>query len=198
MHATAKQLYTADARIQHTKVVSEDEGTFLLDDGQYRFHAKRAVGCLLSPVVGDLVLASVDTFGEAYILNILEREQQAGEVVLPAQTTIHASGKLQMSSPELSVVSAKADVNIAEARYTGNFMQVTLQHLKNITKNIELFSERFSLRSTWSQRIIEKADDTQAGMSRTLVDGLLTMQTENTIVTSKDSVKIDAEQLHLG
>ncbi len=190
---------------------------FVVRSPQGDLHAKRAVSCLVEPADGDYVLVAGDSRGAAYILGVLERGAEHAATAIHCEGDLEIqvpNGKLRIASQEgIEMLSAK-DVNIAGAEvsvhartasvvveqlsYLGSLLVGELGKLKVKSGIIETVAERVSARVKRSFRSVEEVEQLKAECIDYAANQTMTLRAENTIVTAKELVKMDGEQIHMG
>ena len=208
MKATARYVNTPAISLQEGLIMESGGGGFTVDTDPGRFQARRAASCLLEPAVGDRVLLSLSD-RECFILAILTREAGDREEVrltVPGDLTVAApNGSVRIASGrETSLTSEKISLKAVEGQasfktfsliskiFSGQFERV-----KAAGRTVDNFFEKVVSRFYSNYRYVEEHEEVQAGSMRHLVDGTLTIQTENTVHTAEEHIKLDAEQIHL-
>jgi len=200
--------YIHESRAGVFTVVSEGE----------RYAARKAVSCLVYPEKGDTVLLAFDAAGQGYILSVLERPggetapktlEMAGQVQLRIQRgglNIAAAETLSLTSEQQITIAAErlnldarqGSARIEELSFFGRLFHSQVETVKHIADTLDTVVRRAVQRLTASYRYIEEHEEIQSASTRMLVEGTLTMQTQNTMHTAEGHIKIDAEQIHLG
>lgn len=208
--------YTPDTDVALTRarVLVDHDDHFSVATGQGTLTARRAASCLLRPAPGDLVLMSRDS-GTAYILAILERNASETDLDLPGNVrvntadgslTLAAAGPVEIASatavgltaPRLQADAAHGDVRIDGLAFTGRTVDAVCHTLSVAARSIDQSARRLVQRLGCAFRYVSEHDEVQAASARQIVDGTLTIQTENTVHLAEQHIKIDAEQVHLG
>ncbi len=208
MQNAAKRMDTASPVLEYAKVraVSGDHVVLLADFGD--IHAERAAGCLLAPRPGDLVLASVDAGGHAFVLSVLKREAEApGEIAYPGDLRLRADGDLRLDAGGEAALSAKETLTLAAKEGEAAFEKASLlaktaeARFKTLTMMagaVEQFFSRLTQRLTNSVKLVEEHEEVQAGSARYLIEDTLTMHSKNAVHIAEEVAKIDAGEVHLG
>ncbi len=193
-----------------------DEKTINVDLSYGVVEAQKAVGCLLQPQKGDLVLISVDIQGCCYILNVLERQDvnnSVNEFNLPGDCIVHSQGSLdlranksvnvtatdsvEVSGDMISVHGQTAEVNISKMSFLGKVLYTQVKRITTVAKSIEQSMKRLSQRMENSERFVEDHEEIQTGSTRHLVEDTLTTHAGNTLNVSKELHTMHAEQIHM-
>lgn len=195
------------ARREGTGFVVRAEGTEL--------HARRAVSCLVEPEVADRVLAG-DVGGEVFVLAVLERQEGApatlahdGDLRIRldrGRCEIEAQRGVGITSPaDVSVVAATAnlravDAGVAVSRLSlvGRLVQAEVEKVKLFGESLDTVVERTSQRVKRAYRIVEEMEQLRAGAVDYAARAVMRLHGKNTVVTSEEVVKVDANQIHMG
>lgn len=201
---------------QDTGTVTMLEGiTCIVRAGAGVHRARRAVGCLVAPVVGDLVLVAVSPRG-CWVLSVLER---AGDV----PTRLSVEGDLEIVTPngvlrmgardgvemasEATLTVVVAGVQLRAADGEASFDRASLAAsavdldagrlvVRSITE--EHTVQRLTQRIGSAQRFVAEVDRLRAGHIDYCAERMLEMHGEHAMVTADGLVKVDAAQIHIG
>ncbi len=218
MKNVAKKIESFQPVLEYCLVVDEREGQWTIAANNARYEANLAASCLVKPEKNDIVLVSIDNEGCCYILSILERPDHKmrpttlsleGQVNLEVKNgglrvsahdgiTFMTPEKLSMTSEDLEINALKGEVRIESFSFLGRIFNGQIEKVKVIADTLDSIFRRAVQRFVSSYRYIEEHEEIQSASTRMLVDGTLTMQTQNTVHTAEGHVKIDAEQIHLG
>jgi hypothetical protein len=177
--------------------------------------AKRAVGCLVEPREQDFVLVAGDPHGACYVLSVLEREGEGTAIACDGDLDIKlTSGKLRVASQEgIDLVSAKevsvaaggfnvhagaASFVLGQLSYLGSVVRAELEKAKLTSGILDTVVDRVSQRVKRSFRTVEEIDQVKAERIDYAANQTMTLRGENTLVTAKELVKMDGEQIHMG
>ncbi|MDE1991698.1 MAG: DUF3540 domain-containing protein [Rhizobiaceae bacterium] len=163
-------------------------------------HARQAASCLLAPAIGDRVLVCM-IGGEAYILAVLERENQHGaEISVPGarQITISAAEKLELNAPSMSLAARQLTLlarNMAQAgqALTSNFKSV-VETVVDKTIGARTLTTKAEMRTA----IISEVEMLNAGTLVQNIDTVATQNSEIALVTAQRDVRLDAERVSVG
>lgn len=149
-------------------------------------NARRAAGCLLMPEPGDTVLLylpATDKATSAYVLSVLERESQEGELALPEQTAMTAR-RLELKTESLAM--------------TGRVLVQTFESVRNLAGRIlERAGQRLGLYGRQIERVSD-VQETTAGRVRLSARESLRLRSRNADIRAEQSVIMDAEKLKIG
>ena len=177
--------------------------------------AKRAVGCLVEPREGDRVLLAGEAHGACFVISVLEREDRSASITCEGDLDIKLkSGRFRVASQEgIDLVSPK-EVSIAagsvslraragsfvleQLSYLGSVARAELERIKVEGGILETVMDRVSQRVKRSFRTIEEIDQVNAERIDYAAKQTMTLRGENTLVTARELVKMDGEQIHMG
>ena len=218
MKSLAKKQKEASPILEYGIVAEADKGVlFVFTDGEI-YEAQPAVSCLISPEKGDMVLLSFNAAGRCYILSVLERPGgdeapktlsldgqvklriRRGGLNIAADEALSLTAKrgIALATAALTVDAGKGEARIEDFSFFGRCFQSRVEAVRHIADTLDTVIRRVVQRLTSSYRYIEEHEEVQSASTRMLVEGTLTMQTQNTMHTAEGHIKIDAEQIHLG
>ncbi len=217
MQNLAKKLEAAREATQLSGYVVRVEGPTCVvrrDDGEYR--ARRATSCLLDPMLGDRVLFAIVEDGSAFVLSVLEREEESEATVsldrdltfrLPQGRfdVVTKEGIGLITTSETSVVSASVEVKAAEGRFSLDRLTMLGRHLlaevasaKVVAGTIDSVVDRVSQRVKRAYRAVEEMDQLRAARVDYSAEKTMHLHAENALVSATELVKFDGEHIHLG
>ncbi len=209
----------------HDGIVTQEYGMIIKKQDNFytvvgesgTWQAKPAASCLLSPTTGDKVLITAHPSHPAYILAVLEREQeipselnfendvvvrtQKGTFSLVAKDGLNlvSGGRMQMvSSSELTVHSKKAVIGIEKLSFWGELFDAQVKSIKLLAFSFDSVLERLRQTVKRSYRTIEEMEHIKADRFECTATSLLSLKGKYSIITAKEDVKIDAERIHIG
>ncbi len=179
------------------------------------YSAKRATSCLLKPMIDDMVLVATLPQGRCYVLAVLEREDAAAEICVEGDLSLNLpNGKLTMSAQEGIDMISRDQIDLATQRfslnalegnivfqklsYLGRFLQSEVDKVKSFATTVDSVFERLSQRVKRSYRTVEDFDQLRAERVDYRAKKTMNLHGQNTIMTAKELVKLDAEQIHVG
>jgi hypothetical protein len=200
------------------RVIEEGNRVFEVEAEFGSIKAARAAGCLLRPGVGDEVLLSVDDSGRCYILSVLERASDSeepslldfeGDVSLNVRQgglAVHTDDDVSLvsgagamvSSEEVSVHARRGEVLIDGLSFIGRALDCQIGRIRTTARTMDQTVRTLTQRLKNAFRYVEEHEEVQTNTTRYVVDDLMAMHTKNTDLTSKEVVKVMAEQIHLG
>ena len=183
--------------------------------GSGRYAAKRAISCLVEPVLDDTVLLATAADGRSWVLAVLERE--ATGVVLSVDGDLELrprAGRVAIKSTEgvsiasggdVSVAAKSVDVNALDGRvvfqrlsYLGRLVRSEVEKVKVFAGTFDAVMDRFSQQVKRSYRRVEELDQLRAESIDHTADKTMNLQAKNTLVSAEQLVKVNGDQIHLG
>jgi hypothetical protein len=216
-----------EVRQTYGTVDAVEADTLLVRVSGRPIRARRAISCLVEPVVGDRVLVALacawqsSTGGpadESFILAVLVKgERRASGVTLAADgdVTLRSRGgkltlvadeavslasgsKIELNSPELEVRAMKTSFFSASLAYIGRALDGEIDRITLVAQTVDRAIDRVSERIKCSFRTIEEIEKVKAKELDVDVEGNVTLHSDNTIMSAEKLVKVDGEQIHLG
>lgn len=198
-----------------TVVAGGEDGLLVRSDiGVYR--ARRAVSCLVEPETGDMVLFCTADGGFAYILAVLERnEETAATISVPGDLNLRldngrfgvdardgvalaSARRISMTSSKLDVQATAADLTVQQTSFTGSFFQASLERIRLFAGSLDSLLERLHQRVKRSYRFVEETDQMRAENIDHRAEKLLNLRGKNAVVNARELIKLDGEQIHVG
>jgi len=197
-------------------VKTQNRSCFTIKTDSGVWEAKPAASCLLLPQTGDKVLIAAHPSQDAYILAILEREQdcaseiifendltiksQRGKVSVVSQEDINliSANKLQIVSNETGLHTQKAEIFIDEMSFWGKFLDANVKSIRVLASGFESVIDLLRQKVTRSYRTIEEVEHIKADRYECHAKSLLSLKGKYSTITAKEDVKIDAERIHIG
>lgn len=192
-----------------TEVLEDDSGieqAYLVKVDGVKYLCEKAASCLLMPRVGDRVLVSGPEPEQLYIIAIIKQ-------AVPEQAELHLAGHLKIRTEQFSVEANQA-VNLQSSHldlkadtaqcvvettdYVGKELRSTISITRIVAKAYELIADRLSHMSRHSFRITEQVEQARAGTIDYQAEDSARLHSKYTMVTAKELVKVDSEQIHMG
>ncbi len=191
-------------------------GGLRIRTGTGDYEAKRAVSCLVEPLVDDVVLLALAPNGGAYVLAVLEREEGAkatlstdgdlevrqrhGSFTVAAQEGIElvSSKDVAVIAGGLRVNAAEGDVAVQRLSFLGGLVRAEMDTVKMLAATFDSFVERLSQKVKRSYRTVEETDQLHAARIDYTASATMSLHAENSLITAEELVKVDGEQIHLG
>lgn len=181
--------------------------------------ADRAVSCLVEPELHDYVLVAGKpdgaTLKPAYVLAVLERASPNVAITSKGDVDVRLpSGRFRVgsrrgielvSAESIDVVSSRLGVHAESAKVVASELvalasQVVgeLATVKIAGKIFDRVYERVSERVQRSFRKVEEIDQLTARQIDWAAEQTVSIKSEHTVMTAKELVKVDGEQIHFG
>jgi len=176
--------------------------------------AKRAASCLLAPSPGDRVL--IARAPDPFILAVLERHgTERTELLLEGDARVRAcGGELELCGDEgvavkspktvsllagaLSIKSGSVKLFAAAVEAVAKRAQVSFDELGVLAQACDMVAERIVQRAARVYRFVDELDQLRARHLDYRAEHTAQIKGENTVVTAREVVKIDGEQIHVG
>lgn len=217
MPSNAAMLESPGATSQRSGVVERvDDRSFTVRTAAGSVRARRAVSCLVEPEEGDRVLVAEVDAEEFWLLAVLERDRGAAvrlcaegdlEVRLSqGRFSVAAQGGIDLATGgDVAVAAGAVDVHTDRARVTAGALEYLGATLSAEVERMKVFAVRCEeMYETWSQRVkrsyrtVSERDQLRAEQIDYAARENLSLRGENTVVTARELVKLDGEQIHLG
>lgn len=199
--------------IGEVMVKLDDE--FVVSIDGHRVRSCRALGCLIEPEVGDVVLLGGDGRTRPWLLAVLERPGDApirlaarrdieiavttGELRLAGATglTLATPAALRLTSAELDVTTRAGRCAFKELTVAGCSLLARISQTRLVAEVLEAVAERLLTRARRSYRFVEESDHLRSGTIDHRASGTAQLHADTTLLTAQTLVKIDAGQIHL-
>ena len=186
--------------------------TVTLEDGGDVI-ARKAASCLLLPAAGDRVLLTLSP--EPFVLAVLERdESQEAVLSVASDTRLRVDGKLTLQSPEqVSVRSGGLFGLVAQSvKVHSNSTEIASRILTAVAKSatakvesaglvaqqLNIVAERITEKAARVFRTVTEFDQLRARHFDHRADGNARISADSTVITARQVVKMDGEQVHIG
>jgi len=189
----------------------------LVDRDGHVFIARKAFSCVIEPVPGDQVLWGFveDLSGrQAWILAVLSRHTADAAVMkfdrplqmnsLEKISLISAKGiesltdgSLNFVGKALKVIATQAEGHTDESVWSSRRMVSNFKQLSVVSETCTSVFQTLIQRMDSYMRRVDGVEDVQAGSLHQAVDGTVTIYSKDTLLTSENQVKINAEVVHL-
>lgn len=177
------------ARIATGRVLGKTrQGAWRICVGENRHNATRAAGCLLEPVKGDLVLTACTENETVFIIQILERNDDAAATIQLPRTSALLAGKGK----------GRLRIEAAEVSMSGGLFRSTFKRVVSLAEAVEARAEL--LRERYARRFeeVEGVKDSKIGRLRCLASGLLSFRGKTIDVKADERTKIDGGTVDIG
>ena len=218
MSAVIQKIQATGPAFQDRGTVAATEGNdFVVSTRDGRFHARRAVSCLVEPEIGDEVLIAGWPSGELYVLAILERpNRSATRVNAPGDVTfqvangsfsvVAARGVNVVSTDDVQLTSMKklqlraveGHVFFDKLTYLGQKVFAEVSQAKMLAGALDTVADRVVKRVKRAYRFVEELDQLRADYIDHAAQQNLRLRAHNALVSAHELFKVDADQIHLG
>jgi len=180
-------------------LLTAEEAMITLDDGE-QIHALQATSCLLAPVIGDTVLVFKGP-DQSFVLSVLVRQAEVtAEIgVTGAQdVALKTKGSLALSAPHVNI-SARRLTLLSE-----NLMQTGKQLVSNFSRSLETCVDKMlnarTVTTTAQSRssAIKETETLKAGILVQNIDSVATQNSEVSMITAEEDVRLDAKRVSMG
>lgn len=188
-------------------VTALEQDRFAIRSGGADLRGRRAVSCLLEPVVGDTVNCVMVAPDEVWIVAILMREQGAAHTLsLQGATAFNVEGgalcvqaaDLHFESRACTLATRKLDVSVDEAEVVGRQFRLIGSGIKLVAALVETVADRIARFSRQYQRHTQETDRVRAQIIDHEATQLLTQTAEHVMVNGRRLVKTRGGQIHFG
>ncbi len=221
----AKRQSAPPSGISMAKVVashSDDRHEVLVAGDSRALACVRAASCLLVPAPGDTVMVAGtgdsqnESENELYLIAVVAQAdpRQAvlavnGDLTLASRhgaVAVRSAGALELQSdtavatraPEWQLNAERGQCHVASLDYQGAEVRFSVLVSRVVGRACEVVLDRLHLLTRSSFRLTEDVEQVRAGQIDMQASGTLRLHAKNTLVTSKELVKVDAEQIHMG
>lgn len=205
---------------------SDDRHEVLVAGDSRALACVRAASCLLVPAPGDTVMVAgpgdsgnkseSENENELYLIAVVAQAdaRQAvlavnGDLTLASRhgaVAVRSAGALELQSdtavatraPEWQLNAERGQCHVASLDYQGAEVRFSVLVSRVVGRACEVVLDRLHLLTRSSFRLTEDVEQVRAGQIDMQASGTLRLHAKNTLVTSKELVKVDAEQIHMG
>lgn len=217
---TLTQNIQTDSRAYRTFAVviaCEKKDYYILrSDEGITANARLAVSCLIEPAIHDRVVIEKQDGESAYITAILERKSEVvPEIIMQdgLQLSVKGSGLkivsekgVELSSLNaISIVSEKLELRaeegsifIANLSYLGGYLMGKIEKVTILGTVMDSIISRVTQKFKSSHRIIDEMDYVKSRHMDYQASHNMRLHGKNTLLTAKELVKVDGDQIHLG
>lgn len=185
-----------------------------LEDRTEEVIARRAASCLLVPEAGDRVLLTLRP--EPFVLAVLEREgaspaalEVEGDAVLRSRSgrlELEGERGLSLRTPaRLGLIGRSLRMRSEEAELSAHRLTAVVRRFRGhadeagvVARAIDTVAERVSQKAARVFRTVTELDQLRARHFDHRADHSARIGAQNTVVTAREVVKVDGEQVHIG
>lgn len=177
--------------------------------------ARRAVSCLVAPMVGDQVLLTRLPDGRLFVLAVLEREAaqvtqidapdglafrvgRSFEVVAAEGVALTTSGELSTHAASVRINALEGSVAVRRLALLTEVGQFDFGTLKLVGRCFDTVADRLSQTVRRLYRTVSEMDQLRAKRVDYVAEEALTLRGDNALITAKELVKLNGKQVHMG
>ena len=192
------------------------DGLHTVRCGRHDWRVRCAASCLLAPSVGDTVLLCGPSPAQAYLIAVIaQADASAARIDVPGdlslsvphgQLTVNAANgltlrsdrQLSLDSGTLAVRAAQARLALQDTEYLGVGVRATVASLRVVGRACEVVMDRISHVAQSIFRLAEQVEQVRAQRLDYQAEQTARVHARQTLVTGRDIVKVDADQIHMG
>lgn len=168
---------------------------------------RRAASCLLVPAPGDTVMVAGASEDALYLIAVIAQADPGhATLAVDGELTLRSTGALALQSdtavhthaPEWQLNAERAQCKVDTLDYQGAEVRFSVLVSRFVGRACEVVLDRLHLLTRSSFRLTEEVEQVRAGQIDMQASSTLRLHAKNTLVTSKELVKVDAEQIHMG
>ncbi|WP_306146677.1 MULTISPECIES: DUF3540 domain-containing protein [unclassified Roseibium] len=180
-------------------LLTEQDAMVTLSDGE-QIHASQAAGCLLAPAIGDTVLVYRGG-DQAFILSVLTRDADVSAEIGVAgakEVALKSEGRLTVSAPDVHVSARRMNVLAESVTQTGK------QLITNFTRSMETLVDKMvnarTITTTAQSRSssVKETETLKAGILVQNIDSVATQNSDISMITAEEDVRLDAKRVSVG
>jgi hypothetical protein len=196
------RLVPPGARLQTGTVkvfLTEREAAIETGDGEL-IDCRQAASCLLAPTIGDRVLLYVDD-SEAHILAVLERSStRQAEIAVPGASNValRSTERLEVNAPKVSVVAREVSIFARALSQTGEMLTSNFRRILENVVDKTIGARTITTKADARTAIVRDVDTVNAGTLVQNVDKVATQNSEISLITAKQDVRLDATRVSVG
>ena len=186
------------------RLTNDDRCTVALEHGGDVI-ARQAASCLLQPKPGDRVLLTLSP--EPFVLAVLERDpDQLAELLVAGDVRLRATGSLALQAAEdLSVMATTVKVRSGHTEIASRLITAVAKAARCqfemagvVSKQLDVVAERITEKAARVYRTVSELDQLRARHFDHRADGNARISARSTVITAREMVKMDGEQVHIG
>ncbi|MGX5851217.1 DUF3540 domain-containing protein [Mesorhizobium sp. PL10] len=179
--------------------LTQEQASVEISNGK-RVHAVQATSCLLAPAIGDRVLLYV-AGSEVHVLAVLERQAaHAAEVSVPGarHVTLHSSETLKLSASKLSLVARDISVLARAIGQTGEILSSNFRRILETVVDKTVAARTITTKTEARTAMVREVDSLTAATLVQNIDNVATQNSEISMVTARQDVRLDAKRVSVG
>lgn len=216
-HARTVRLDAIELLGFQATVVSAEGSRFEVEVVGERAVARRALSCLVEPVVGDVVMAALPgADAEGWILAVLARPTPArvellvdgdlslrareGRVTVASTTAIDlvTGGTVTLAGRAVEVTARETTLSAERVVAVAGDLRASVDTLTLDGDSATVRVDRAALHAESAYRTVTGMDTVRAGASDHRTEGMLRVHAGHAVVSADALVKMDADQVHIG
>lgn len=181
------------------RVAAVEGGGMEIDAGRRRVTARRAVTCLVEPVVDDLVLVA-ETDAGVFVLAILDRPAD-GEAVLSvpgAAAATLAQDRLALRCEELTVDAGKASLRSRAAHLAGRTLSAVAERLDVVARTLRRTADHEFSHAKAATRTVEGPEAVTAGEMMLEARTAMAQRAGIVLIDAREDVRMNGERITMG
>jgi len=199
---TADQMAPVGASLDTGTVkalVTEQEAMVTLANGE-QIHAYQATSCLLAPVIGDTVLV-YNGPDQSFMLSVLTREAAVTAEIGVAgarDVALKTKGRLALAAPDVQISARRMTI------LTDSLMQTGKKLVTNFSRSLETYVDKMlnarTITTTAQSRssAIKETETLKAGVLVQKIDTVATQNSEVSMITAEEDVRLDGKRVSVG
>ena len=188
------------------RIINIQDGHIHIEYNGQVINAQKAFSCLVEPMMGDTVLFCQDQHQQAYVIAILQRDEEGSmHLQLAPNTTLASNEKLTLHSEQINQLSVKSlqktnevTLDFQQGLIKGEKLHSHIRHIHSISDLISTMAKQAIQKFNTYVRKSDTSDQVHAAQMGRKVDGLYNLSSKHTIMVSQKDTKIDGEHIHMG
>jgi len=179
--------------------LTETEASIELEDSR-RVHAVQAASCLLAPAIGDRVLV-YSAGSESHILAVLERDPaRAAQVSVPGAgaVTLRAGKRLELKAAKVDVAAREINFFARTISQTGEALTSSFRKVLESIVDKTVGARTITTKVATRTAVVEEVDTLKTGLLVQEIDKVATQNSEISMITAKQDVRLDATRVSVG
>ncbi len=176
------------------------DGKIILADDAGPRPARRAYSCLISPAVGDRVVAA--QFGDAlYVLAILDRlmpDQATVSVPGATSLTVTANEIALRADRDVSLSACSVSVQAGTFSLVGRLVTLVADHLRSTARRREVVADQIAVQAQSRVAVVRDTDVLEAGTVVQSVAGITSTTATTAVLVAKEDVRFDGKRVTVG
>lgn len=215
MTATLPRPFSSDApRLARGRVFATEATIAHVQLPDRRLACRRATSCLVEPMSGDEVLVAAEDH-DGWVISVLARGQKAPPLplIVDGDVNLSVDGALRLEADTLDMVgrtrtrllghtlrigARAAEVAIDRATVAGEQVELQVARLRSLAEQVDVVADRIVGRFRKRMQFVSELDQLRAQHVDARARGMMALRGEHTVLTAREVVKVDGEQVHVG